>query len=283
MKRDCTMNDYKEKESPLVTGQTFIKYFYTIMPLDHADVNAHWHQHMELILIAKGSIPITLENATITAKKGDLLIIAPNCLHEWHCDSAPVEYHCIQLNIERLLNQTSASSKNLLPIMENNIEYIPLISDSTLNNHIEELIYLQNTSPDSLYTLSKIFYILAYLNEHCVTKSHIYISDERIAKILKYINAHFNEKLSTKILSEQFSYSESYLCRRFKTVTGVTIKRYILIYRLDKASHLLCDTEYDIGEISIKCGFSDFSYFSSNFKKRFKYTPSEYRKMIKKD
>ena len=69
------MNDYKEKESPLVTGQTFIKYFYTIMPLDHADVNAHWHQHMELILIAKGSIPITLENATITAKKGDLLIL----------------------------------------------------------------------------------------------------------------------------------------------------------------------------------------------------------------
>ena len=118
------MKNYESKEKAIAYNASILKYFYTIMPLQYTEVPSHWHQHMELILLTKGSLTIYLENSTITAHAGDLVIFAPNQVHEWHGGPQTVEYHCIQFNIERLLNQTPTSQKYLIPIIENEINYI---------------------------------------------------------------------------------------------------------------------------------------------------------------
>ncbi|WP_186391053.1 helix-turn-helix domain-containing protein [Oenococcus oeni] len=49
------------------------------------------------------------------------------------------------------------------------------------------------------------------------------------------------------------------------------------IYRLKKASYSLKTTDYSITEVAMNNGFQNTSYFTQQFKKMFKDTPSDYR------
>jgi AraC-like DNA-binding protein len=48
---------------------------------------------------------------------------------------------------------------------------------------------------------------------------------------------------------------------------------------MDRAARMLKQTDMNIGEVAMKCGFEDVSYFSRVFKQAFDCTPSQYRKL----
>ncbi|MEC3907207.1 ATP-binding protein [Tamlana sp. 2201CG12-4] len=64
---------------------------------------------------------------------------------------------------------------------------------------------------------------------------------------------------------------------KIKALTGKTINDFIQHIRMRKAAELLKSTNDSIVNISICCGFSDPTYFSTVFKKYYKISPSEYR------
>ena len=57
---------------------------------------------------------------------------------------------------------------------------------------------------------------------------------------------------------------------------------YINKLRLSKAKTLLANTNLSIEQISLKCGFNEYSYFTRLFKKQFGQTPTNYREENKK-
>ena len=71
--------------------------------------------------------------------------------------------------------------------------------------------------------------------------------------------------------------------RRFKQKTGMTPIEYVSTLRLQKAKHLLSETEIKIREIATLCGFENEYYFSNFFKKQTALSPRTYRKMSKED
>ena len=54
---------------------------------------------------------------------------------------------------------------------------------------------------------------------------------------------------------------------------------YIQILRLESAKEKIKEGILKISEISALCGFSDASYFTRCFKKRYGMTPAEYAKV----
>ena len=64
----------------------------------------------------------------------------------------------------------------------------------------------------------------------------------RIAEVVKYINAHYREKLRCLALAERFEMSPSYLSRTFKKVTGFTVVGYQNLTRVREAQALLAKT-----------------------------------------
>ena len=103
---------------------------------------------------------------------------------------------------------------------------------------------------------------------------------ERIKKIVEFIEAHYAEPLTRETTAKHFYLNSTYFSSYFKKYAGQTFTQYLTNYRLEKASGLLMQTDAPIGEIALKCGFSDHRSFISAFKKRFGDTPSRYRKMI---
>ena len=71
------------------------------------------------------------------------------------------------------------------------------------------------------------------------------------------------------------------LSRKIKAITGNTVHEYITKVRMEKASELLLESNYNITEIAYQLGFSEQSNFSRSFAKYFGCSPSKYKGELK--
>lgn len=83
---------------------------------------------------------------------------------------------------------------------------------------------------------------------------------------------------NSEALADKMCVSVSQLNRKIKAITGFNSSGYIMQVRMEKARKLLVSTSDPVGEIGVKCGFPDISYFSRMFKMTFKMTTSQCRK-----
>ena len=105
-------------------------------------------------------------------------------------------------------------------------------------------------------------------------------TDEKIQPLLGFIASHLDGDLSADTLVQTAYISKYYLMRRFKSVTGYSLHRYVTMKRLLYARALLVESpERAITEICEASGFSDYTTFFRAFKAQFSVTPQEWRKL----
>ena len=75
----------------------------------------------------------------------------------------------------------------------------------------------------------------------------------------------------------RLNYSETFLNKRFKKVTGMTFTEYLNRFRIQKAVEILNDENTSSPEVGYLCGFSTPKYFRDVFRKYVGCTPKEYR------
>ncbi|WP_338793826.1 AraC family transcriptional regulator [Bernardetia sp. MNP-M8] len=91
----------------------------------------------------------------------------------------------------------------------------------------------------------------------------------------KPLNINFSEYLSQKLYHEY-----SYLSRLFSTSENMTIEKYIVLQKIEKAKELLSLKKYRINEIASFLYYKNTSHFSTQFKQVTGKTPSYYQKNI---
>ena len=97
---------------------------------------------------------------------------------------------------------------------------------------------------------------------------------------IAYIHGHIGEELTVDGLCRAIPASKSYLCRRFKAVTGLTVMQYILKTRVLLAKQRIEQGERNMAQIGEDCGFACQSHFSRAFKEETGRSPLQYRKEI---
>lgn len=116
--------------------------------------------------------------------------------------------------------------------------------------------------------------------EYISLSNRLNLVDKNLAHtVKKYINQNFASKITLESLSNHFFYSKTTIMNSFKNTYHKSINQYLQETRLDHASDLLKNTDYSIHFIAEQCGFSDQNYFSKVFFKRYRMTPSQYRKV----
>lgn len=103
-------------------------------------------------------------------------------------------------------------------------------------------------------------------------------SDERKAKLRRFLERNYMQPWSVKDFAENFGLSESTFKRECKNALGIAPKRWINCHRLDHARQILRNGSVPLTQIAIELGFVDSSHFSRMFRKAFNCTPTDYRR-----
>ncbi len=86
-----------------------------------------------------------------------------------------------------------------------------------------------------------------------------------------------DERVTLVTLADKLGYSPAYVSRKFRQVSGMTLRAYLQGRRLAFALKELRDSERGILEIALDYGFSSHEAFTRAFKSSYGVTPSEYR------
>lgn len=96
-----------------------------------------------------------------------------------------------------------------------------------------------------------------------------------------YIRENYRDDISNTEIGAIFGYHPFYVSKILKDKKGITLKQYIIKYKLKAARAMLESTAMTINEIAEETGFTDASYFTKTFKSAFGETPKEYRNRFK--
>ena len=116
------------------------------------------------------------------------------------------------------------------------------------------------------------------------------IMDDRKSAIVTRIKAaivqliHNNEsfELNKKIsvlLSEKLELDYHYISTLFSSIEGITIEKYVILQRIEKAKELLIYDEMSLNDIAFNLGYSSVQHLSQQFKKITGLTPTHFKKL----
>ncbi|RPI72842.1 MAG: helix-turn-helix domain-containing protein [Ignavibacteriales bacterium] len=92
------------------------------------------------------------------------------------------------------------------------------------------------------------------------------------------------EKISiSKFLADKFHSSYQHISSLFSSKEGITIEKYFINQKIEKAKELLIYNELNLSEISYMLGYSSVQHLSNQFKKVTGFTPSDFKKLKNKN
>ena len=101
---------------------------------------------------------------------------------------------------------------------------------------------------------------------------------DMITQIRAYIREHVEGRITREQIAEHVNFSADYVSRTFKKETGVSLSEYIIREKIARAKELIARGEENIGDIAVRLGYSNFSYFSEVFKRIEGMLPSDYKR-----
>lgn len=101
--------------------------------------------------------------------------------------------------------------------------------------------------------------------------------NQMILQAKEFIRRNYNKKVSIEELCRELYLSPTYFSYMFKKETGENYMEYLQKIRMEEAKHLLKTTNHKVYEIAEQVGYSDYKYFTVQFKKYAGISPKEYR------
>jgi AraC-like DNA-binding protein/mannose-6-phosphate isomerase-like protein (cupin superfamily) len=233
--------------------------------------------HYLIHYIVKGKGNFQRKGKTYNLSEGEGFLICPNEITYYEANSEePWTYYWVGFNgvkaEEYLLKANLTEEK---PIFK-------YFTSGKLQECLNNMISTKSISTGGdLQRVGYLYIFLSYLMEIADdSKKRIRnkTKDEYVAKVIEYIEKNYSRNISINKLAYYVGLDRSYLTFVFKEVLNIPPKQFLMEYRINKASELIRNTEFSIGDIARSVGYDDQLAFSKVFKKIKGSAPSNYRK-----
>ena len=239
-------------------------------------------QHHDLVYLMEGGWEIWEENNCYRLKPGDMLFLHSGRRHYGKVKCLP-NTRTMFIHFDKLPEDTFSSQNRTFgwsdTVMIDTLTHCqnnPFISDLC-----KDIIYnffsgAHNIQIKLFSQLVELFYELSTLSSS--NKNNL-VQDELVSEIIFRISANPHINYTVSSLANEFYICESTLSKRFKRATNVSIYQYQLTKKLEMArSAIISEQKLPLREIATMFGFCDEFHFSKLFKKKYEYSPSQYRK-----
>jgi YesN/AraC family two-component response regulator len=233
----------------------------------------------EVLFIREGSGLLKINNHHIPYSSQQLFVLIPNDEYTFEI-STPTTISTIKF-LNNFLADLSPNTKQVLPT-----EWFDKIETILSNNPTSRVSLQSEADQKSLHSLLTVLcneYNDQHTNSDMVLKASLHAllnivsrnvtqvmnqsNESKIQDILNYVHHHISdsEKLSRKALAANFHLSENYIGEFFKREMGISLKKYILSYKLRLVETRLKYTNLSVSEIAYELGFTDSSHLAKTF------------------
>jgi len=270
---------------------------FLLLNMGYAEHHSDWNWYnvsnpfFRIYYVAKGHAWVTVKEKKFHLTEGHLYMIPPFTIHNDNCNSIFKLYYIHVF--EEIQNNISIFDQKTFPFeIEATAIDIELVKKLLKINPNKELFfydpqkYTGKTSIVDAYKGRNYFDfieskgILLILFSRFLThsKEKTNIQDNRILKIIKYIQNNLSEKIKIKDLSELCFLSEDHFIRLFKKEMGTTPVHYINRKKIEQCQLKILISQNSIQEIADSVSFYNTSYFNKLFKKIVGTTPTDFKK-----
>ena len=229
--------------------------------LINSDSPPHQHNYYEIVVYKKGKSVFRVEGNEYNVSHGDIIVIPPQTLH-----STVIEEGAERIYITGMFEQIFG------------INSAVIINDNPDGDglNLATMIY-KNRYKDS-----------AYVSSLCNALVHLILQmlkwEEEVSGIVKLIadkmtEQFYDSSLNPCELLKKSGYSEDYIRSKFKSIIGKTPVEFLTGIRISHACYLIdvYKNTHSLTEISEKCGFCDYVYFSRRFRQIVGVSPQKYK------
>lgn len=103
----------------------------------------------------------------------------------------------------------------------------------------------------------------------------------QVRRVCEYIDANIANRLLVADLCVLVQRSEAHFARSFRLTFGESPHAYLVRRRLELAAGLMLQTEMELSEIALRCGFSDQAHLCRRFREATGQSPAAWRRALK--
>jgi len=250
----------------------------------------HFHDPYEILFVTRGTCSFLLESEMVRADRGTILLIRSGLLHM--STSLPdEEYVRYIINFNpAVLKEFSSPETDLLAAFDSRPPAIFLEEEEI--EGVEQLFKScesrgREYGSDLRRNLAFLELLIRLgemsrqpLRRHHEGEGTADKNYRRVKPIIDYILENPAEALSLEEISDMFFYNKHYLCRIFKSATGISVGKYITSVRIQYAARFLRQG-YSVQEAGEMAGFKNNSNFISTFRKVMEVSPGQYRQRFR--
>lgn len=249
------------------------------------EVEMHWHDEMEILLVLEGSINIRLNNRLYLLQENDLILINPNEIHNIFNSQEQNVLLAVQVNMKNLqfyypgVNRRAFTCNSCYCGKDKQEQY------DVIRRYLAKIVWEINKNEKG-YEFAVGSYI-SLLVRHLVNnfeynrkdneEEEINADIQRLQRIVSYINKSLDSRVTLAEIARREELSVSYLSRFIKESLGVSFQQYMNAQRMDKAVSLLLGSKQNITDIAYASGFPSTKSFYKLFKNTKGCTPTEFR------
>lgn len=255
---------------------------------------SHIHPAIELIYIKCGEYSVSIDNDESRASVGDLLFFRANTIHSIRLSSeSQGSYYVLKIAPSLLFHIFPGKEQMRLtsPFLIKSLNETSCFHDADISLKFKQIFeqmicdidndgvdfYIRERAYASLLLLEMLSSMLPPSNYHAnITEKSVSL----IYECVDYINNNYASDITAEECADMLHISYSYFARLFRAVIGKTFKEYLVSVRLAKAKSILISTHISVSDVASACGYSNLSYFISEYKKAFGKTPKETQKEI---